>query len=178
MQAIRGLVPVKSILKNLVNHDDAKDDAKDDSDEDNDDVQVKKPIVSLQPATATATATEPAATEIVEEKQSESVLPIIEPISLAVDALSSLLPSSDTKNNSTESAPTIINLDEKPSVSFATFNSLFSDNPDSTDMINANDNTPDLEIADEPSSALSGDDFDSLDGPSDESLPLDDYEEL
>jgi len=192
MQAIRGLVPVKSILKNLVNHDDAKDDAKDDtkdeSDEDNDDVQVKKPIVSLQPAiatatatttaTATATATEPAAAEIVEEKQSESVLSVIEPISLAVDALSSLLPSSDTKNNSTESAPTIINLDEKPSVSFATFNSLFSDNPDSTDMINANDNTPDLEIADEPSSALSGDDFDSLDGPSDESLPLDDYEEL
>jgi len=194
MQAIRGLVPVKSILKNLVNHDDTKDDAKDDikddSDEDNDDVQVKKPIVSLQPATMAATAVaaapiEPPTTpiaetveEIVEEKQSESVLPIIEPISLAVDALSSLLPSSDEKNNASESAPTIINLDEKPSVSFATFNSLFSDNPDSTNMINANDNAPDLEIADEPSSALSGDDFDSLDGPSDEPLPLDDYEEL
>ena len=175
MQAIRGLVPVKSILKNLVNHDDGKDDGKDDAKDDSDDdtdVQVKKPIVSLQPAVAAPIA------ETVEEKPIAPVLPVIEPISLAVDALSSLLPSSDAKDTSTESVPTIINLDEKPSVSFATFNSIFSDNPDSTDMIDANNNAPDLEIADEPSSALSGDDFDSLDGPSDEPLPLDDYEEL
>ena len=185
MQAIRGLVPVKSILKNLVNHDDGKDDGKDDAkdntkedsdDDDESDVQVKKPSVSLQPAVAAPIAETVA--ETVEEKPIAPVLPVIEPISLAVDALSSLLPSSDTKDASTESAPTIINLDEKPSVSFATFNSLFSDNPDSTDMIDANNNAPDLEIADEPSSALSGDDFDSLDGPSDEPLPLDDYEEL
>lgn len=213
-QAIRSLVPVKSILKNLVNHEDEKGDIKNtpENDSDEEDSIVKKPLVTLEPA---VTENKADATSLNDEL-SDATLPKIEPIAPAVEALTSNLESaSNAVSNAVSKAalkaaslipsiaelveptpeastippisaleenndtPTIINLDEKPKVSFASFNSFFSDEPENTDMINAtNENTPDLEILDSTGSALSGDDFDDLDKPSPIDEPLDDYEEL
>lgn len=208
-QAIRSLVPVKSILKNLVNHEDEKGDIKNtpENDSDEEDSIVKKPLVTLEPAVTENKAD----TTLLNDELSEA-----EPIAPAVDALTSKLESASiVVSNATlkaalkaaslipsiaelveptpeattippipaleekNDAPTIINLDEKPKVSFASFNSFFSDEPENTDMVNAtNENTPDLEILDSTGSALSGDDFDDLDKPSPIDEPLDDYEEL
>jgi len=213
-QAIRSLVPVKSILKNLVNHEDEKGDIKNtpENDSDEEDSIVKKPLVTLEPA---VTENKADITSLNDEL-SDATLPKIEPIAPAVEALTSNLESaSNAVSNAAlkaalkaaslipsiaelveptpeataippipaleenNDAPTIINLDEKPKVSFASFNSFFSDEPENTDMVNAtNENTPDLEILDSTGSALSGDDFDDLDKPSPIDEPLDDYEEL
>lgn len=208
-QAIRSLVPVKSILKNLVNHEDEKGDIKNtpENDSDEEDSIIKKPLVTLEPAVTENKAD----TTSLNDELSEA-----EPIAPAVDSLTSKLESaSNAVSNAVSNAalkaaslipsiaelveptpeattippipaleekndaPTIINLDEKPKVSFASFNSFFSDEPENTDMVNAtNENTPDLEILDSTGSALSGDDFDDLDKPSPIDEPLDDYEEL
>ena len=216
-QAIRSLVPVKSILKNLVNHEDEKEDIKNtpENDSDEEDSIVKKPLVTLEPAVTENKAD----TTSSNDELSGVTLPKIEPIAPAVDALTSNLESASNAVSNAVSkaaslipqaaslipsiaelveptpeattippipaleekndAPTIINLDEKPKVSFASFNSFFSDEPENTDMVNAtNENTPDLEILDSAGSALSGDDFDDLDKPSPIDEPLDDYEEL
>ena len=213
-QAIRSLVPVKSILKNLVNHEDEKEDIKNtpENDSDEEDSIVKKPLVTLEPAVTENKAD----TTSLNDELSDATLPKIEPIAPAVEALTSNLESaSNAVSNAAlkaalkaaslipsiaelveptpeataippipaleenNDAPTIINLDEKPKVSFASFNSFFSDEPENTDMVNAtNENTPDLEILDSTGSALSGDDFDDLDKPSPIDEPLDDYEEL
>lgn len=216
-QAIRSLVPVKSILKNLVNHEDEKEDIKNtpENDSDEEDSIVKKPLVTLEPAVTENKAD----TTLLNDELSGATLPKIEPIAPAVDALTSKLESASNAVSNAASkaaslipqaaslipsiaelveptpeattippipaleekndAPTIINLDEKPKVSFASFNSFFSDEPENTDMVNAtNENTPDLEILDSTGSALSGDDFDDLDKPSPIDEPLDDYEEL
>jgi len=217
-QAIRSLVPVKSILKNLVNHEDEKEDIKNtpENDSDEEDSIVKKPLVTLEPAVTENKAD----TTSLNDELSDATLPKIEPIAPAVEALTSKLESaSNAVSNAVSNAalkaalkaaslipsiaelveptpeataippipaleenndaPTIINLDEKPKVSFASFNSFFSDEPENTDMVNAtNENTPDLEILDSTGSALSGDDFDDLDKPSPIDEPLDDYEEL
>jgi hypothetical protein len=205
---------VKSILKNLVNHEDEKGDIKNtpENDSDEEDSIVKKPLVTLEPA---VTENKADITSLNDEL-SDATLPKIEPIAPAVEALTSNLESaSNAVSNAAlkaalkaaslipsiaelveptpeataippipaleenNDAPTIINLDEKPKVSFASFNSFFSDEPENTDMVNAtNENTPDLEILDSTGSALSGDDFDDLDKPSPIDEPLDDYEEL
>ena len=218
-QAIRSLVPVKSILKNLVNHEDEKDDSKsnskddakddiNDNDSDEEDTIVKKPLVTLEPpvtssnnelAAVTLPAVEPivpAIDALTSKTDSKVAQPVIPQAALKVASLipqvASLIPSiaelvEPTPDTTTippipaleekNDTPTIINLDEKPKVSFGSFNSFFSDEPENTDMINAtNENTPDLEILDADGSALSGDDFDDLNAPVDE--PLDDYEEL
>jgi hypothetical protein len=225
-QAIRSLVPVKSILKNLVNHEDEKDDSKsnskddakddiNDNDSDEEDTIVKKPLVTLEPpvtssnnelAAVTLPAVEPivpAIDALTSKTDSKDAQPVIPPVALKAASLipqaaslipqvASLIPSiaelvEPTPETTTippipaleekNDTPTIINLDEKPKVSFGSFNSFFSDEPENTDMINAtNENTPDLEILDTDGSALSGDDFDDLNAPVDE--PLDDYEEL
>jgi len=218
-QAIRSLVPVKSILKNLVNHEDEKDDSKsnskddtkddiNDNDSDEEDTIVKKPLVTLEPpvtssnnelAAVTLPAVEPivpAIDALTSKTDSKVAQPVIPQVALKAASLipqaASLIPSiaelvEPTPDTTTippipaleekNDTPTIINLDEKPKVSFGSFNSFFSDEPENTDMINAtNENTPDLEILDVDGSALSGDDFDDLNAPVDE--PLDDYEEL
>jgi hypothetical protein len=74
-------------------------------------------------------------------------------------------------------SPQVINLDEKPSVSFAKYNTIFSsENPDESNMIEADDKSPDLEILDIVGSALNNNDFDQLDDS--ETLEMDDYEVL
>jgi hypothetical protein len=77
--------------------------------------------------------------------------------------------------NEVSESPQVINLDEKPSVSFAKYNTIFSsENPDESNMVEE-DKSPDLEILDTVGSALNNNDFDQLDDDS-EILEMDDYE--
>lgn len=79
--------------------------------------------------------------------------------------------------NEVSESPQVINLDEKPSVSFAKYNTIFSsENPDESNMVEE-DKSPDLEILDTVGSALNNNDFDQLDDDS-EILEMDDYEVL
>ena len=185
LQAVRSLVPVKSILKNLVNND-AKDtkDAKEADDDSDDDVSINK----LDSADSKPTLSDPVEKPVEKPKepleepleQLEEHITESEPNGLlstvksAFNTIASSLPLVELNES-----PQIINLDEKPSVSFAKYNTLFSsEDPEESKMIDADssNSSPDLEILDTAGVSLSVDDCDQLDDI--ESSPLDDYEEL
>jgi hypothetical protein len=204
VQAIRSLVPVKSILKNLVNqdvsHDVRQNDDKTDNPEDSDD-ETSKPVESsvsepplqpsvseppLQPSVSEPplqpSVSEPPLQPSVSESSLKSslkssitpsveALPAIEPISLggAIEPLEALTP------DRTSTEQPIINLDEKPTVSFAKFNTFFGGNADESSIAESVE-APDLEIPDEGSS-LTTDDFVELEESS-QSLDEGDYDEL
>lgn len=162
LQAIRSLVPVKSILKDFVTQDVAdhmtvtKRSKEEDSDEEED-------------------------TEEKEEKEEKgTILPALAPISALDNSFMPLAPI--TQSN----APSIINLDDtKPKVHFGQFNSIFS-TPEETNMIeeevtedNAEDSVPALVIGGDEGVFLDATDAEELDiGAPLESLDIGDYEEL
>ena len=178
LQAVRSLVPVKSILKNLVNND-AKDDAKDDDSDD--DVSINKLDNTNSTKPALMESKEPLAElkELTEElnepmKECEEQNTILSTVKSALNTVAAALPLVELNES-----PQIINLDEKPSVSFAKYNTLFSsEDPDKSEMVDTDESnsSPDLEILDEIG-GLSADDCDQLDDDN-ESSPLDGYEEL
>lgn len=208
LQAVRSMVPVKSILKDFVSGDaavsgESAEDAKDDSDEEEED---KKEETSLEPQ---ASMTEPKVS-ILEPKEHQeqhvsdpTSLPIVpldahaveEHITQSLDVPSepSTLPTPAEVMHDTPIAPVIV-IDEKPNVRFGQFDAIFhSDHPDASDMIydpkdgideshdeHPNEFSPVLEIMEEEGSSLSaGVDFDSLDEPTDSNqVEEDDYEEL
>ena len=188
-QAIRGLVPVKSILKNLVTQTevtqpdlkptdtDNKDDNEDKEDDSDDDEPAEKSAVET-PKAVTEAPKAVAETPIAETPKEA---PIAEtPIAVANTEIAALEPIS----LDTSAPPQIINLDEKPSVSFAKFNPVFStEHPDESTMADAieESDTPDLEILDQDGgSLLSSGDFDDLNDLNGNSEPLNnaDYDEL
>ena len=179
LQAVRSLVPVKSILKNLVNHDDKVDKADKADDDSDDDVQITKSTEPLLTPSAPSEPLEPLVSldplpALDSLKSLSDSLPAI-PLVASVASVASVAPvvQSILKSDS----PPIINLDEKPSVSFAKFNSLFSsEDPEESTMIDMGQESPDLEILDAAGSSLSNDDFDDLEEPS--GLDEDDYDEL
>ena len=185
IQAVRSLVPVKTILKNLVNQEDKKDgDSKDAKEEDSDDeeVQVATPAVELKPAVATTTEVATEVATVVAAASAAEVAPLIEleePSTLTntVSSIAAAMePITSAVTSSLDALPTIINLDEKPKVSFASFNSMFSsEDPEQSNMVE--DTTPDLEIIEDSGSALSSGDFDELNEMG-TSIDTDDYEEL
>jgi hypothetical protein len=178
LQAVRSLVPVKSILKDFVSQD-----SKEDSDEE--DVQEeKKEDISVPPEIALPTEVsapqkeepkpeEPSFMETIQETLTTALTPSPTP----VPVMPPVSPSSQ-----------VIIIDDKPKVSFGRFNSLFSsESSDDSDMIqeadedeSKNEISPVLEIMDETGTSLSdGVDFDSLDATgSSESLDMDEYETL
>lgn len=190
LQAIRSLVPVKSILKNLVNHEEVKEtkdtdtDKEDKEDSDDEDIAVKKPS---QPDTSDASASQPDASQ--PKSILSTVKSALDSAKLNLHAIQSEFNASDATdasdaNDSTlplvelNESPHVINLDEKPSVSFAKYNTIFSsENPDESNMVEAEDKSPDLEILDTVGSALNNNDFDQLDDDL-ETLEMDDYEVL
>jgi len=195
LQAVRSLVPVKSILKNLVNND-AKDtkDAKEADDDSDDDVSINK-LDTTDSKPALSDPVEKPVEKLVEEPVEEPKEPVEEPVvehleehiteSEPNELLSTVKSAFNTIASSLplvelNESPQIINLDEKPSVSFAKYNTLFSsEDPEESKMIDADssNSSPDLEILDTAGVSLSVDDCDQLDDLS-ESFPLDDYEEL
>ena len=185
LQAVRSLVPVKSILKDFVSQD-----TKEDSDED--DVQEeKKEEIAVPPEIALPTEEAPTHKEelpvVKEEPKKEPPKPS-EPsfIETIQETLSTALAPSSMPPVSPSSQ--VIIIDDKPKVSFGPFNSLFSsESSDDSDMIqeadedeSKNDISPVLEIMDETGTSLTdGVDFDSLDANgTSESLDMDEYETL
>ena len=163
LQAVRSMVPVKSILKDFVNQDVTE--------EDSDDEPEKKEELTVPPPVS-ITAEEP-------KKE-----PKEEP--LAVLTLASV------EEKPVEEKPTeqqTIIIDDKPTVRFGQFDAVFdSDHPHDSDMIydpkegeeedtNEKD-APVLEIMEEGGiSLMDGVDFDVLDAKN-EDIGLEDYEEL
>ena len=185
LQAVRSLVPVKSILKNLVNHDDKVDKADKADDDSDDDVQITKstePLLTPSAPSESLDSLEPLPALDSLKSLSDS-LPAIEPLAAiplvaSVAPVAPIAPVAPTVQSILKSdAPPIINLDEKPSVSFAKFNSLFSsEDPEESTMIDMGQESPDLDILDTVGSSLDNDDFDDLEEPS--GLDEDDYDEL
>jgi hypothetical protein len=184
LQAVRSLVPVKSILKDFVSQD-----TKDDSDEE--DVQEdKKEEIAVPPEIALPTeeaivpkeepkpevqrTEEPSFVESIKDTLTTAFTPVPVAVPVAVPPVS---PSSQ-----------VIVIDDEPKVRFGPFNSLFSsESSDDSDMIqeadeddSKNEISPVLEIMDETGTSLAdGVDFDSLDANgSTESLDMDEYETL
>ena len=185
LQAVRSLVPVKSILKNLVNHDDKVDKADKADDDSDDDVQITKstePLLTPSAPSESLDSLEPLPALDSLKSLSDS-LPAIEPLAAIplvapVAPVAPIAPVAPTVQSILKSdAPPIINLDEKPSVSFAKFNSLFSsEDPEESTMIDMGQESPDLDILDTVGSSLDNDDFDDLEEPS--GLDEGDYDEL
>lgn len=189
LQAIRSLVPVKSILRNLVNQEDKEKDDKDDKedadkdeDSDEEDMTLKKSSIDVKitPKVALAPLAPLEDTSASQElsEASESLEQItLEPTESLHGVLKNTMNKVLDAIQSPEASPPIIVLD-KPSVSFAKFNSLFSsEDPEQSNMIGAGeDESPDLEILDGAGTSLSGGDFDSLEDT--EISAVDDYEEL
>lgn len=178
LQAIRSLVPVKSILKNLVNQEETKETKETDKeDSDDEDIAVKPQAESESQPLAPSSPLVPL------ESQPKSILSTVKN---ALDSAKSDLQAIQSEMqdgsdlplvelNEVSESPQVINLDEKPSVSFAKYNTIFSsENPDESNMVEE-DKSPDLEILDTVGSALNNNDFDQLDDDS-EILEMDDYE--
>ena len=184
IQAVRSLVPVKSILKDFVNSDTNTQD--DDEEDDESTVKIDKltnPLDSIpQPVllnespadipiessktvehneTNVEQSEEPATEQVIEPVIEQVIEPVIEQVI----------------ESKVENQTIIIN--DKPHVRFGEFNAHFdSENPNESDMIyDSNEEVPDLEILDESGAPLSNIDFDSLDEMP-ESINTDDYEEL
>jgi hypothetical protein len=182
LQAVRSLVPVKSILRDFVNNDGDVAEEDDDSDDEKDE-QLKETVKSPEELII------PQPVSIPESVPEEVVTPIISPdVPVVQKVEEQIVPELQVqetpKNEIIESAPTII-IDDKPTVRFGEFDAVFdSDNPHDSDMIyepkdEDEDDVPALEILDEQGTPLAeGLDFDDLDEKPSESLEADDYESL
>ena len=141
VQAVRSLVPVKSILKDFVNNDD------DDEDDKKEDTPVTEPVPTVEEPVPVLTVEEPVPTVIVPVptvKEPEVEEPEVE------------------EPEEPQNHQTII-IKEKPNVQFGKFNAMFdSDNPDESNMVCESNEIPDLQILEGSSEPLSGIDFDNL----------------
>lgn len=175
VQAVRSLVPVKSILKDFVTHDStSKED--DDSDEETE----KKEELTIPPSVDMNTQEGSIASAVVIPE------PVLEPVALPLAKPELVIPQ--------EPSTPIIMLDDKPTVRFGEFNAMFdSEHPTDSDLILESnekeesvtsldhDSGPVLQILEEEGSSMENDlEIESLDefnAPS-ESIGLGEYEEL
>ena len=180
LQAVRCLVPVKSILKDFVNNDTNDDEKDEDETKEKDEIDIKyneiivpapkveEPIHEIK----TDEVGEIKTNEVGEIKTNEvnevDEMKTIEPITIK--------PTSVIKIDDTNQ--TII-INDKPNVKFGEFNTIFdSENPNDSDMIyDSHDEVPDLQILEENGIPLSGIDFDSLEE-TPKSLDMNEYEVL
>jgi hypothetical protein len=189
LQAVRSLVPVKSILKDFVNNeggedsDDDKEEKEDKEDkEEKNDKEEKDEIPHTIPQVTQVTEIPPPVSLDV------PVAPVIQVADLTVPTTSSISEKKEqTQAEVIQQPPQTIIIDDKPSVSFGEYDAVFdSDNPHHSDMIydpkdGDENNVPALEILDEQGTSLSeGLDFDDLDEKEakPEDLGTDDYESL
>jgi len=194
LQAVRSLVPVKSILRDFVNMDSSDHTTEDESDDENMDKKEDKKedtVNSLSsPPVLTAvkekedtvnSLSSPSLLTAVKEKEDRELL-----LKNAIIQPQVLIEKEETKEEVNDVPQTII-IEDKPNVRFGQFDAVFDlDHPSDSEMIydpkesDSEEQVPDLEILDESGVPLSdGIDFQSLDS-SDESnqIETDDYEEL
>jgi len=193
LQAVRSLVPVKSILKDFVNNEDdkdkdndededkdeSKDEGKDegkgkDEDEGKDEGKGKGKDEDKDEGKDEGKGKDKGKDKDEDkgkdkEDTKNSLAEITIPESISFNELPASTPETPNLNQ------TII-INEKPSVKFGEFNALFdSDHPADSDMIyDSEEFVPDLEIMSGEGSLLSGTDFDNLDDP----IKSDEYEVL
>jgi hypothetical protein len=164
LQAVRSMVPVKSILKDFVNQDATE--------EDSDDEPEKKEELTVPPPVSISA----------EEPKKE------EPLAVPAVVLVEEKPVEEKPLEEKSSEQQTIIIDDKPTVRFGQFDAVFdSDHPNDSDMIydpkegEEEDNekdSPVLEIMEEGGSSLmDGVDFDVLDAKNEE-MGSDDYEVL
>ena len=175
VQAVRSLVPVKSILKDFVTHDStSKED--DDSDEE---TEKKEELIVPPSVDMNIQESSIVAAVVIPE-------PVLEPVALPLAKPEPII--------SQEPSAPIIMLDDKPTVRFGEFNAMFdSEHPTDSDLILESnekeesvtsldhDSGPVLQILEEEGSSMENDlEIESLDefnAPS-ESIGLGEYEEL
>jgi hypothetical protein len=200
LQAIRSLVPVKSILKDFVNNDGGYEEGEEEDDSDNEDKEeeVKETIKETPPAAELTVPPPVAITEAVTAKPVENLPTEVKAESAAEipinvpDVIHDATVASDVKNEVVvpppvqQSVPQTIIIDDKPNVKFGEFDAVFdSDNPQDSDMIfdpkdEDDSDVPAIEILEEAGVPLiDGTDFDDLDDKKDsDNLGIGDYEEL
>jgi len=160
LQAVRSLVPVKSILKDFVNQDTSSEDtsrkeSSAEAEEESDDEEVggrePPPVPPVPPASVPAPPASVASLESVPTSVAplEAIPASLEPVPAPVLVPATELPASapasasapppvlpaSTPSTVSETPPTIY-LDGKPSVQFATFDAVFdSDHPADSEMV-------------------------------------------
>ena len=191
-QAVRSLVPVKSILKDFVNGDmTAEETAATAKENDSDEEEEEAGIVIPPEVSIKKPVENPVENPVVETPvEIPTVIPTSTPVAESIP-ITNDIPNVEVPKNEvilpvetpiTQLPPQTIIIEDRPNVKFAQFDSVFdSENPDDSDMIydpkERDDSTPDLNIMDGTGVSLSeGLDFDSLD--MSESSPLDNYDEL
>jgi hypothetical protein len=195
LQAVRSLVPVKSILKDFVNND-TNDDADDDSDNEKEEQHnqekdntvesintqhIEENNINEEVFNNSTNISQEISTEtpLIENQVFQS--PEVKTPEIEEPVQNEIIIPSETIQQ--ENPPTII-IDNKPTVSFGNFDTVFDlHNPQDSEMIydpkDEEDDVPVLEILDDQGSPLTeGLDFDDIDENANENLEIDDYESL
>lgn len=180
LQAVRSLLPVKSIIKDYVKSEGTthNDDAESDSDSSSDDEDEVKPTKSAVEPTLNTTEAIPLIAEPIQPSIDIPTNPVITDVESSIPKNEIITPQ--------EPSPQTIIIDDKPTVRFGEFDAVFdSDNPLDSDMIfepkdGDDDSVPDLEILDEIGQPLGLGDFEDLDKKEEtpEELGTNDYESL
>lgn len=192
LQAVRNLVPVKSILKDFMNQDVSDTTPEEDSDEEDKEKEEPKEEVkeSKDPKNEIVI---PSAISLSSDIPISSITSIVEPLLAMVkpDPKPEESKPEESKpepkpEETKDSNPTIV-LTDKHNVSFGKYNTVFNtERPEDSDMVidirddesTDGDHVPALEIMEESGQPLKDEiDFDTLDGPV-ESMGSGDYEEL
>jgi hypothetical protein len=186
LQAVRNMIPVKSILRDFVSVDDDEEDEQKDEEKTEETQEVKteetKEVKEVLPVVEEpVTELKPTEPQTIDVSASEVV---VNTISTVATIVPDVVPTNDVSAN-----PVItIDTDRNSHVKFADYKSVFdSDNPDDSDMIQdgdersgnderRNDEQGGLELMDGPAEPLGFDDIEDLDKPIDEGLGSDDYE--
>jgi hypothetical protein len=197
LQAVRSLLPVKSIIKDYVKNEGAN--TNDDSDSDSDSSSDDEPEREVVPEKGTAPIISNIDEKEAELKIPDIITPTIEHINPIVDIPVNPVVKETIEESKTietpkneiiipqQIVPQTIIIDERPTVRFGEFDAVFdSDNPLNSDMIfepkdgDEDDSVPDLEILDEVGQPLGFDDFEDLDKKEEvsQSLGDGDYESL
>lgn len=188
LQAVRSLVPVKSILKDFVNMDSSDHTAEEDSDEEETDKKEELTKTSNESLTESTTTLLPSPSTPLSQTSTlpSTVTPVVEP--LVEQVKNEVVPSmtQERVEEKKDELPQTIVIEDKPEVRFGEFDAVFdSDHPSDSEMIfdpkesDTEEQVPDLEILDDSGVPLSDDFVESLDS-SEESLAIGmgDYEEL
>jgi hypothetical protein len=187
LQAVRNMIPVKSILRDFVSVDEDDDQAEDTTED----------TTTTIPATTSAATTTPSpstqdlsANEVrIPDVSDVSDVPV--PLPAAPSELAPVVPVIEEATSSTASDASaqqfiVIDTDRKPSVNFANYNSIFdSDHPEGSDMVEESEE-PGLEIMEDSGVPLELGDVEELDKPaakpviqdSSENLGSDDFDVL
>uniref|UniRef100_A0A6C0DI85 Uncharacterized protein n=1 Tax=viral metagenome TaxID=1070528 RepID=A0A6C0DI85_9ZZZZ len=184
LQAVRNMIPVKSILRDFVSVDD-DDEEKDEKDEEKEEEKTEETKEVKTEETKEVKEAEPVTElkpiETIDVSASDIVVNTITTVAALAPIID--VSANDVSANPVSANPIItIDTDKSSHVKFADYKSVFdSDNPDDSDMIQDGDERSGsdqgrLELMDGPAEPLGIDDVEDLDKPIDEGLGSDDYE--